>query len=237
MARRAPEGKPDQRTQARAMTEPAGVAPEPQEIDLENWPRRDHFHFFLPFTEPFFSITAEVDCSALVQSHKQAQTSPTFGFWHGVLAAANSMEAFRLRIREGKPVLYPAVHLSPTVLREDETFGITFVPYKADYREFEERAREAVEKIRQTRGLNLDPKARRIDLIHFSTIPWFKFTSISHARPLLPTESEPKVTLGRFQQCEGRFWIPVSVTAHHSLMDGLHVARFLERLEERYANW
>ncbi len=219
------------------MTEPAGIAPEPEQIDLETWPRRDHFHFFLPFTEPFFSVTAEVDCTALVTTHKEKKSSPTLGFWHGVLAAVNSLEEFKLRILDGRPVKYPAIHLSPTVLREDETFGITFVPFQADFEAFQKTARAAVEEVQRTPGLNLDTKARRIDLVHFSTIPWFRFTSISHARPLQPTESETKITLGRFQEVDGRFRIPVSVTAHHSLVDGLHVARLLERLESEFAGW
>ena len=33
-------------------------------LDIESWARRDHFHFFRQFEEPFFGLTATVDCRA-----------------------------------------------------------------------------------------------------------------------------------------------------------------------------
>ena len=33
-------------------------------IDLETWPRREHFVFFSAFEEPFFGLTANVDCTS-----------------------------------------------------------------------------------------------------------------------------------------------------------------------------
>jgi chloramphenicol O-acetyltransferase len=32
-------------------------------LELEKWSRKDHFFFFSQFEEPFFGITAQVDCS------------------------------------------------------------------------------------------------------------------------------------------------------------------------------
>ena len=32
-------------------------------LDIDNWKRKDHFHFFRQFEEPFFGVTVNVDCT------------------------------------------------------------------------------------------------------------------------------------------------------------------------------
>lgn len=207
-----------------------------QPIDLEKWARREHFQFFSTFSEPFFSICAEVKCGGLVARSKQQGRSATFGFWHGVLRAANAVEEFRTRIVDGRPVVFERTHLSPTVLRPDKTFGIGFVPFLDDYEMFATQAAKSVEEVRASTGFQLSEESRRVDLIHFSTVPWFRFMGLTHARPLRQGESEPKITLGKFGPGpDGKLLIPVSITAHHGMVDGYHVALFLEELEKLWA--
>jgi len=203
-----------------------------QVVDRETWPREEHFRFFTSFQEPFFSITAEVDCTSVVERSRKNGESVTFALWHGVLKAANGIEEFRSRIKDGEPILYDVVHLSPTVLREDRTFTVAFVPYLEDRRAFAENAAEVVNQAKRSSGFSLGKGPERSDLIHFSTVPWFRFTSITHARPMVEGESEPKITIGKFGEVDGRLRIPVSITGHHGLMDGLHVGEYLQGLEE-----
>ncbi len=208
---------------------------DPKPIDLASWPRRDHFKLFCSYDEPFFSIVFRVDCTELLQASKKCGQAPTLGLWHGVVQAANDIEAFRLRIIEGHPVVFETVHLSATVLREDETFAIALIPYLPSRTNFVVEARKRVEQARQSRGLHLDLDERRPDLIHFSTLPWFAFTGLTHARKFSRPESEPKIVLGRFEESAGHFTLPVSVTAHHALVDGLQVAQFKAALERAYS--
>jgi len=72
-------------------------------------------------------------------------------------------------------------------------------------------------------------------MIHFTTLPWVSFTSFAHARKHDPGDSVPKVAFGKFTEEGGRVLLPISVEVHHALMDGLHVGRYLTRLEEALA--
>ncbi len=211
---------------------PYQLPPTPAPVDLASWPRADHFAFYHEFKEPFFSLVAEVACGSLVRACKARGESPTLRLWHAVLRAANEVEAFRYRIVEDRPVLYPRIHLSPTVARPDETFAIIFLPFVDEFDEFQEVATPLLEAARLSKGFKLDAGERRIDLIHFSTLPWYRFSALTHARHMGHTESEPKITLGRFGERDGELWLPVSVTVHHGLVDGLHISYFLRRLEE-----
>ena len=42
----------------------------------------------------------------------------------------------------------------------------------------------------------------------------------------------PRIAFGKFIQENDRTLLPISVEVHHALMDGLHVGRFLMRMEE-----
>lgn len=207
-----------------------------QTIDLETWPRREHYDFFCSYREPFFSITAEVLCEGLLRRCEQDGLSKTLALWHGILMAANAVDEFRYRIQDQGPVLYEKVHLSPVVLRPDGTFTIAFLPFQKDPLAFAEMGRQVLDEAKKTKGFSLDLGTRRIDLIHFSAVPWFRFTGLSHARAGNRSESEPKITIGKYGRGrDGTAVIPVSVTAHHGLMDGLHVARYFEELERIWA--
>jgi chloramphenicol O-acetyltransferase type A len=82
----------------------------------------------------------------------------------------------------------------------------------------------------------LDARDERTDLIHFTSLPWLAFTSVSHPRNWGREDSVPKIAIGRHQEAAdgtGRRLLPLSVEVHHALMDGVHVARFYERVQER----
>ena len=43
-------------------------------------------------------------------------------------------------------------------------------------------------------------------------------------------DSVPKISTGKYFRNGERLMMPVSVTCHHGLMDGYHVAQFIEKL-------
>ena len=51
---------------------------------------------------------------------------------HFLLQCVNEVEAFKLRIEGEQVVKYDFIHLSPTIGREDGTFGFGFFEYDAD---------------------------------------------------------------------------------------------------------
>ena len=79
----------------------------------------------------------------------------------------------------------------------------------------------------------LDPQDHRDDLLHYSVLPWISFTSFSHARRHRADDSVPKIVFGRYRGDAGAERMPVSVEVHHALVDGLHVGRFLDRMQAR----
>ena len=46
-------------------------------------------------------------------------------------------------------------------------------------------------------------------------------------------DDNPKATWGKYRREVRRLIMPFSLQVHHSLMDGLHVGRYFEALQER----
>lgn len=153
---------------------------------------------------------------------------------YSALVAANETEAFRLRIREERVWIHDRVDISTTVLREDDTFAFAFFKMSHDFSEFQTHARAEVERARTTGTLGAAVSGRD-DIIYHSTIPWVRFTAISN-----PTgggqDCIPRIVFGRCSEKDGRWFMPVAVEVHHALVDGLDVARFLERFERHLAS-
>ena len=72
------------------------------------------------------------------------------------------------------------------------------------------------------------------NIIHFSAIPWIRFTSVSHPRHFGIRDSIPKITMGKYYHEGDRMMIPVSTHVHHALADGLHVGQFTACLQELF---
>ncbi|RTQ47835.1 chloramphenicol acetyltransferase [Hymenobacter gummosus] len=200
-------------------------------LDLTAWNRREHFAFFSAFEEPFFGVVADVDASQAYIHAKAAGESFFQRYLHAVLRAVNAVEALRYRIEDGQVYCYDAIHASPTLTRDDNTFAFGFVPYAPDFAEFGRGLRAEIEEVRQSTGLRLNDNAARLDVIHFSAIPWVSFTGLTHARAFRHPDSVPKISVGRTRREGARLLMPVAVNAHHGLADGYHVGLFFEELQ------
>jgi chloramphenicol O-acetyltransferase type A len=93
---------------------------------------------------------------------------------------------------------------------------------------------KAVDHVRNDTG-PLKPTLRD-DVIYHTTLPWISFTSFAHARTKGRGDSIPRIVFGKFINEADRMMMPISIEVHHALMDGLHVGRYLARLEEALAD-
>jgi len=204
-----------------------------QLIDLATWPRREHFTFFSGFDEPFFGLVAEVDCTRAYAEAKRLGVSFFLYYLHHALHAANEVEEFRYRIEAGQVYRYDRIHASATIGRPDRTFGFSFIEQHDNLAYFVAGANLEIEAVQQSSGLRLNDTTGRPDVIHFSAIPWVRFTGLTHARSFQFPDSCPKISVGQSYQDGTSLRMPVAVNVHHGLADGYHVGLFLEAFQRR----
>ena len=201
-------------------------------LDIESWPRRDLFDFYRQFDKPYFNVCTRLDVTNLLEALRtRKDISVMLTYHYFALRTANEIEPFRYRLRDGKVVVHDVIHGGTTILLPDESFGLAYFNYDADFAKFYEAASQSVADA-LTSGGGLKLEETDDDRLHFTTIPWISFTSFSHARNWKREESATKIAFGKFSQDDGRTCLPISVEVHHALMDGLHVGRFLSQMQE-----
>jgi len=201
-------------------------------LNIANWNRKEHYQFFSQFDEPFFGITTEIDCTNAYKYCKDHKL-PFFLYYHyQAIIAINKIEEFRYRIKDNEIIIFDTIHVTTTISRKDNTFAFSFFPYTPSFKEFVELAEIEIVRVKNSAGLGLNENTGRLDVIHFTTVPWLSFTGVTHARSFNNKDSVPKIAFGKYFYRNERMIMPVSVNAHHGLMDGFHVGQYLQLFEQ-----
>ena len=205
----------------------------PRYLDIDTWSRRELYDFFKDYDHPYFNVCVRLDVTKLREFVRARGTKTSLALHYFALRMANEVEPFRYRLKDGKVLVYDVVDGGTTVLLPNESFAYAYFSYTPNFEEFTHQMAEAIEDVRNDTG-PLKPTMRD-DVIYHTTLPWIPFTSFSHARKKGRGESIPRIVFGKFIKENGRAMLPFSVEVHHALMDGIHVGRFLAKLEEAFA--
>lgn len=199
-------------------------------LTIETWKRKSQFNFFKQFEEPFFGVTVPVDCTFAYDIAKAMNASFFLYYLHKSLTAANKTEPFKYRIDGNDVIVYDKVNASPTINRPDGTYGFSYMDYEESFNSFVAAAQNEIERVQQTEGLI--PASSSENVIHYSSMPWINFTSLSHARRFSTGDSIPKISFGKMTVENGKRIMPVSIHVHHALMDGYDVAKYIDLFQE-----
>ena len=199
------------------------------ELNISTWPRRTTFEFFRDYQDPYFNIAANVDVTGLRRFCRENKLSFSIAALFYSQQAANSIREFRLRMHGETVVEYESIEATQTILNDDETFSFCHFDNKPDLFEYVKAGRASRDKYLKMK--TFDVESDRIDLIYYSVIPWVSFTSFKHASRGDNRQTVPRIVFGKVFASGERELIPLSVEAHHAMMDGLHVGRFFERFQ------
>lgn len=201
-------------------------------IDIQNWKRKEHFEFFYRMDYPQFNICMDLDVTNFLTFTQNNQLSFYYSMIYATTEVLNSLENFRYRIRDGKVVLHDKIHPSFTDMdnnTDDELFKIVTSDFTGTIFEFVKTAQE-VSKSQKT-YFDSEKLVGRDDLIYITCIPWVSFTHISHTISLNRNDSVPRVSWGKYYKNGDKIMLPFSVQVHHALVDGLHIGKYIEKLQ------
>lgn len=201
------------------------------EIDLEHYPRRKHLEYFSSLQYPYVGVTSNVDVSELVQFCKDRKYSFYLVFLHAAALAADGVRELRQRIHNRKVIEYSVCPTSHIELLEDGTYCYCTLHHYMKLDEYIAYAEATREQCRLNASIEEDGDVGSKYFI--STLPWLHYTAL--IQPVAGgEESNPRITWGKFQEdYHGRKQLPVTILAHHGLVDGIHIAKFYQNLEEQ----
>lgn len=202
-------------------------------IDKGSWPRRKHFEFFSQLDHPHFALCANVDLTDFRARVKENGFSFTVALVYTLTRVANAIPEFRYRIRGNEVVEHDLVHPSFTVLAdEDDLFSFCTIDYREDFPAFADSAAEQI--AHQRANPLIANEVGRDDLLYMTALPWVVFTGLMHPIHLNPPDSIPRIAWGKFFQESERVKMPLGVQAHHAVMDGLHMGRYYEQVQQAF---
>lgn len=198
-------------------------------IDKENWPRREYFaHYFqnLPCT---YSMTAELDITALLAGGEKLY--PAMLYLLSMIV--NRHEEFRTALNsDGILGVFDSMNPSYTVFHSDtETFSTLWTQYDESWEVFKSRYEADIKSYGDVHKLIGKPDAPE-NCFPVSMIPWTSFTGFNLNLAKGFDYLLPIFTMGKYSERNGRTFLPLSVQVHHAVCDGFHLSRFLKEVQE-----
>lgn len=197
-------------------------------IDEKNWKRSMHCQIFRNSVEPAFCVTFELDITNFLKEVKSRGFSFTMSLIYIVSKCANGIEEFRYRFVDGQVVLYDRIDTAFTYLdSETELFKVVNVPMMETIESYVAVAQKTAheQKVYFTGPLGND-------VFQFSPLPWVSYTHISHTNSGNKENATPLFDWGKYFERDGKLLVPFSVQAHHSFVDGLHIGKLADSLQD-----
>lgn len=206
------------------------------EIDLNTWNRKEHFNFFLKTDLPFYNTCFNIDISNLKLKVKELNLSFNSSLIYLTIKSLLRVENFMLRYENGKIIKYDELIPSFTHIKENEDlFRFISVKYNNDIFIFNEMVEEEIKK--SSKYFDLDELKDSTNFVFISSLPWIPFTGIDHTLSLNKFDTIPRITWGKYYKENNKIVLPYNIQVNHLFIDGLHVGRFYQYLNEEVNNF
>lgn len=204
-------------------------------IDMNNYARKEHFDYFRTMQYPYAGVTCDIEVSKLLEYSRANNRSFYLTVLHAVALAADGVPELRQRINGEKIIEYSECPTSHIELKPDKTYCYCTLHHHMSLNEYYAQAEQA----RIACVSNGIEESGDVDSMYFiSTVPWIHYTAL--VQPVAGgDESNPRITWGKYEEStDGKIFMPVSILAHHALVDGIQIAQFYDNLRkeiEEYA--
>lgn len=199
-------------------------------IDMEKDPRREQYAYFAPLRDPYVGVTCRVDATGW-QKRRTASGAPVFlSLAYEILAAANSVPELRRRIENGQVVEYDRCRCSCTVAKPDGAYAYCTLDCTLPWDAFLKEGRERLAEARSGGTMGEDGESG--EYFFASCVPRLDYTSMVQPVPEPPV-SNVRLAWGKCVTENGKTSLPVTIVAHHALVDGIHLAAFFDELRRR----
>ena len=199
-----------------------------QPIDINNWDRRELYEHFSRLKMPHYAVAAYIDVTNLLEFKRREGLSFYLSLVYLTTEVLNSIDNFRLRIVDGKVVMFDKIHTNFTHKRADEQlFHFHTAPFEGTLRQYVEATSKAIaEQTTLFGGMGDIP-----NVVYCSCTPTLEATALTNAGLENPEDAIPRVNWSKYVERDGRWMINLTFNANHRLIDGYHVGLFFEKLQ------
>lgn len=207
-------------------------------IDFDKWERTPYFNHFSNNLKCTYSITSNIDITALlfILKEKQLKFYPTFIYI--ISKVVNSNKEFRFSFDNNKNLGY-FEEMNPcyTIFHEDDkTFSNIWSEYSEDFSLFYKIALNDLDTYKNVKGINAKDN-QPLNVFPISCTPWVTFTGFNlnvynDGNYLLPI-----ITIGKFFKENNKTLLPLALQCHHGVADGYHSSKFINDVQYLALNY
>ena len=202
-------------------------------IDMEHWPRREHYDYYTNRLKVEYNITARVRVDRFLAACHEKH----YRFYPALICAVtrvlNGLESFRMfRDPEGALCVWDYLVPNYTFFHpDDQTFSDCWSEWSEDFDAFYQQIAADMERFRDKKGI----KAREGQPPNFYCIscdPWTDFTGFASRVTNGEPQLFPIITVGKYTEEADRLTMPVSLMIAHAVCDGYHAGLFFTALQQ-----
>ncbi len=204
-----------------------------EKINIKTWKRKNQYNHFKDYDFPFFNIVANINVTKLYNYCKKENLSFFLASLYFSQKTINQIENFGYRTIKNEVFYIKKMQIGTTILYDNNTFGFVYLDFSNNLHQFCKISRKIIDKNLKTKAI-IEKKG--LDVIRYSVVPWTSFTSVQNPRKFGYDDSIPMIIIGKFREENDKKLMPISVEAHHALMDGYHAGQYFEIFQKEIDN-
>jgi chloramphenicol O-acetyltransferase type A len=198
---------------------------------VEDYYRQEHFDFFRAYEMPFYSITFNLEITAVKAFAEERRFSVYLTQCFLFARAMSRVEDFLYRVVDDRIVLFDHLEIAATLPAPKGAFSFAHFDHAPDLETFIRRAESVSKLAREKASLKATAEG---NTILFTSLPGVRFTGITHATPSDRSDGRARVAFGQFFEEQGRLMVPVGLGVNHIFIDGAALGRLVEEVQAEY---
>lgn len=198
---------------------------------VDDYYRQEHFDFFRTYEMPFYSMTFDLDITAVKKFSSERGYSVYLTLCYLFARGMNRIEDFRYRVLNDEIVLYDQLEIAATLPAPDGAFSFAHFENDPDLESFLRRANTVAQRAQEQATLKATAEG---NTILFTAIPGVRFTGLTHATPADRSDGRARVAFGQFFEDSGRLMVPVGLGVNHIFIDGVALGRLVEEVQAEF---
>lgn len=203
-----------------------------QRIDPDNWARKEFFTHYTATQPATYSMTVKLDITRLKQ--RGYKLYPVMLYL--LTTVVNRHPEFRFALdKDGNPGYFDEMVPCYTVFHpETETFSNIWTDCTESLEAFCAAYRRDIEAFGSVKTMLAKPGLPDNNF-PVSMIPWETFDGFNLNLGAAYDYFFPIFTMGKYDEENGRYLLPLAVQVHHAVCDGFHLSRFIKELRQLLA--
>lgn len=200
-------------------------------IDMQRLDRADYFYYFMRVGTTI-EFTAEVDVTEVLKKCKKETMNFQAVMLYRLYKAINEIENFKYDILNDKLIIWnKIVPTFSSMNKNSKLFFTLYAEMQENCDDYNVQYKEIVEKY--ANSTTIVPQGELpANVFNVSCIPWLHFTHFSSNSKSMENKIVKMITLGKYEQVNDRYILPITIQVSHAIVDGYHVALFFEKLQE-----